>query len=280
MRTATPRHITAYYDTLKSFDHQGATTEGATRIAFQTLLSEAGKKHGFTVLGEQTIQLPNRKSIRFDGEIKDQFKIRRGVWEAKDTNDDLDTEIRKKIAAGYPTKNIIFENTQRAVLYQNGLRVRDVDITQPGNLQQVLDTFFDYAEPMVEEFHAAVGRFRAEIPALAAGLTEIIAQQKASNKTFRTALDAFWELCKTSLNPSTTLAQVEDMLKQHLLTERIFTSVFDNPDFVRRNAIARELEKVIVAFHPLHLSEHPKRWRSAITVCASRSAIASATTIL
>jgi predicted helicase len=37
------------------------------------------------------------------------------------------------------------------------------------------------------------------------------------------------------------------MLKQHLLTERIFRSIFDNPDFVRRNAIARELEKVVEA---------------------------------
>jgi len=247
MHAALPRHIAAYYDTLKSFDHHGASTEGATRIAFQTLLSEAGKKHGFTVLGEQTIQLANKKSIRFDGEVKDQFRMRRGVWEAKDTGDDLDTEIRKKIAVGYPTKNTIFENTQRAVLYQNGTRVSDVDITLPGNLQQLLDTFFDYTEPMVEEFHQAVTRFRTEIPALAAGLTAIIDQEKIKNKTFRAAMETFWELCKTSLNPSTTLAQVEDMLKQHLLTERIFSSVFNNSDFVRRNAIARELERVIDA---------------------------------
>ena len=35
------------------------------------------------------------------------------------------------------------------------------------------------------------------------------------------------------------------MLIQHLLTERIFRTVFNNPDFTRRNTIAREIENVI-----------------------------------
>lgn len=37
------------------------------------------------------------------------------------------------------------------------------------------------------------------------------------------------------------------MLIQHLLTERIFRTVFRNPDFTRRNVIAAEIEKVIDA---------------------------------
>ena len=41
MHAALPR----LHNTLKSFDRNGASTEGATRIAFQTLLSQAGKKH-------------------------------------------------------------------------------------------------------------------------------------------------------------------------------------------------------------------------------------------
>ena len=40
---------------------------------------------------------------------------------------------------------------------------------------------------------------------------------------------------------------VDEMLVQHLLTERLFRTVFDNPDFTRRNAIAAEVEKVIDA---------------------------------
>ena len=37
------------------------------------------------------------------------------------------------------------------------------------------------------------------------------------------------------------------MLTQHLLTERLFRTVFNNPDFTRRNVIANEIEKVIDA---------------------------------
>lgn len=242
-----PRPIANYYDTLQSFHSQGATTEGAVRIAFQNLLSDVGRTRGFTVLGEQTIQLLTKRSIRVDAEVRDQFKIRRGIWESKDTADDLDSEIRKKIAAGYPTKNIIFENTQRAILYQNGTKALDVDITQPQNLQRLLQEFFEYTEPLIEEFHQAVAAFKKEIPHLAEGLTAIIDSEKLENKRFSAALDDFLELCRASLNPATSVDEVEDMLKQHLLTERIFRSVFNNPDFVYRNAIARELEKVVAA---------------------------------
>ena len=174
MHPASHRPINRYYESLHAIQHQGVITEGATRIAFQNLLAEVGKGRGLTVLGEQTIQLPTRRTIRVDAEVRDQLKIRRGLWEAKDTADDLDSEIRKKIAAGYPTKNIIFENTERAVLFQNGSRTLDLDITQPVNLQRVLDEFFGYTEPLIEEFHRAVAAFKKEIPQLAAGLTEII----------------------------------------------------------------------------------------------------------
>ena len=37
------------------------------------------------------------------------------------------------------------------------------------------------------------------------------------------------------------------MLIQHLLTERIFRTVFSNSEFTRRNVIAREIETVITA---------------------------------
>ena len=47
--------------------------------------------------------------------------------------------------------------------------------------------------------------------------------------------------------PNLSRQAVEEMLIQHLLTERMFRNVFNNPDFVRRNAIAAEIEKVIDA---------------------------------
>ena len=54
-----------------------------------------------------------------DGTVRDEYRLARGWWEAKDTGDKLATEIQKKLKAGYPTRNIIFEDTQTAVLYQD-----------------------------------------------------------------------------------------------------------------------------------------------------------------
>ena len=61
------------------------------------------------------------------------------------------------------------------------------------------------------------------------------------------AFRGFHEKCRQSLNPNLSEAAVEEMLIQHLLTERIFRTVFDNPDFTRRNVIASEIENVIDA---------------------------------
>src|SRR5262249_39827534 len=52
---------------------------------------------------------------------------------------------------------------------------------------------------------------------------------------------------KTSLNPNISRAAVDEMLIQHLLTERLIRRIFDNPEFTRRNVIAAEIEKVIDA---------------------------------
>lgn len=38
------------------------------------------------------------KQVRPDGTLRDEFNLHRGYWEAKDTSDNLDVEIRKKIA--------------------------------------------------------------------------------------------------------------------------------------------------------------------------------------
>jgi len=59
------------------------------------------------------------------------------------------------------------------------------------------------------------------------------------------------------------------MLIQRLLTERIFYKVFNNPDFVEWNVIAREIEKTISTLTPQFLSrtdflKSPDRFYGAI----------------
>lgn len=75
----------------------------------------------------------------------------------------------------------------------------------------------------------------------------LIRREKTANPAFIRAFDDFAQLCRQALNPNLADAAVEEMIVQHILTERIFRKVFNNPDFVNRNIIAQEIEKVIRA---------------------------------
>ncbi|MCC6904703.1 MAG: DNA helicase, partial [Anaerolineae bacterium] len=109
------RAISAYYATLQAMAGQGATHEGAVSTAFLTLLTEACRLPKWTVVHQQTIRAAGGRKIRPDAVIYDANHLPRGYWEAKDTRDDLDAEIRRTLAAGYPATNTIFEDTRVAV---------------------------------------------------------------------------------------------------------------------------------------------------------------------
>jgi predicted helicase len=115
---------------------------------------------------------------------------------------------------------------------------------------QKLQTYRDErvdTEPEIEGFQQAVDEFKTRVPELAKGLVEKIVEAHKTNKKFQAAFDAFFTLCRQTLNPNIAAAAVDEMLVQHLLTERLIRKIFDNPEFTRRNVIAAEVEKVIDA---------------------------------
>src|ERR1700724_3119441 len=131
-------HITAthkkaiehYYRELAAYYEHKVTHETAVRSAFQNLLAAFAQSANWILIPEQT--LANGK--RPDGTLRDTFNLPRGYWEAKDSKDDLNTEIRKKITLGYPITNTIFEDTRLAILYQNKKPVLEANLTQPKEL--------------------------------------------------------------------------------------------------------------------------------------------------
>ncbi len=158
--TVKPTHkpVKRYYDDLVSLTAQGVKHEMAVRAPFQHLLEETGRKVGWTLIAELSVE-GRKGAVRPDGTLRDDFQMRRGYWEAKDTDDDLEAEIRKKIAKGYPLTNIIFEDTQRAILYQNGQIAMRTDLTQPPHLCDLLNAFFAYTEPAHEDFEKTSARY-------------------------------------------------------------------------------------------------------------------------
>jgi hypothetical protein len=245
----TPAHplIRKYHETIASLRSQNVEHEMALRQAFQTLLSDSARLHGWTFIAELASQTSGGRNIRPDGTLRDGLTLPRGYWEAKDSADDLEREIDRKIRRGYPLSNIIFEDTRRAVLYQNRNRVLQADLTDPKEISDLLSRFYSHTEPDIRRFEEAVSEFEQRVPELARGLAEKIAEAHRRNRDFEEAFSNFFALCQLSLNPNIRREAVDEMLIQHLLTERLFRTVFDNPEFTRRNAIAIEVEQVIDA---------------------------------
>ena len=241
----THKPITTYYAELRQYTKLGAQHEGAVRVAFQNLLQHYATLRGLTLICEKTRTTPNGNNIRIDGEIVTDFGLIFGHWEAKDLLDELPTEAQQKLTTGYPAKNIIFQTPHRAILYQNGALVLDLDITERQNLIHLLQTFFAYTEENLAEWDAAVNTFQDTIPELGAKLETLIQTERQNTAAFREAFAHFHQQCRDAINPNLAEAEVERMLAQHLMTERIFRTVFDNPDFTHRNIIAREIENVI-----------------------------------
>jgi predicted helicase len=244
---ANHKPVLAYYDALGKFTHIGISHETAVRSAFQNLLESCCRQFSWTLVPEWEFKRPKQRPVRIDGAMVDAFRLAHGYWEAKDEHDDLQKEVKKKFAVGYPKDNIIFQAPERAILFQNGKQILDEDISKADNLVQTLSQFFEYLPPAYEQWEDAVEHFQTEVPKLAEAVKELIERERKTNQKFIQAFTDFYQLCRDSINPNLSELAVEEMLIQHLLTERIFRTVFQNPDFTHRNVIAVEIEKVINA---------------------------------
>ena len=244
---ATHKPVQNYYAALRQFDDLGVTHETAVRSAFQGLLDHCARQHDWTLVPEWEIRRPRQHPLRVDGALLDNFRLTHGFWEAKDSHNDLPKEARKKFDLGYPRDNILFQSPRRALLFQNDTLAFDADLTQPQALIDALHAFFGYTPPAYTEWERAVSEFQDRVPELARSLIEIIEKERKANRRFIQAFADFAELARRSINPNLADAAVEEMLIQHLLTERLFRTIFNNPDFTRRNIIAAEIEKVIDA---------------------------------
>ena len=241
-----PNHkpIRDYYTTLQEYQHHNITHEGAVSSPFDTLLHVCAKQINATFVPQYPMRTTSGNRIVIDGAILDEYGLPLAYWEAKDMDDDLLKSIIDKREAGYPLDNILFQTPQRAILYQNGAETLDLDITEPANLIAALQYLFSYTAPELDNWQTAVTDFREHVPDLANELKERIEQRHENDPAFKKAFTDFYDTCRTSINPELSQDAVEEMLIQHILTERIFRTVFDRSDFTRRNIIAHEIENV------------------------------------
>jgi predicted helicase len=254
-----PTHkiLKTFYQEINALSELKIDTEGSVAPAFANLLRHCANQCDFKFVEQYSLNRDGKHPIRTDGTLLDQFELRHGIWEAKDIHDDLPKAIQQKWKAGYPKDNILFQTPHRLVLWQDGREVFNEDITSnPNLLIDGLDLFFSYNPPAYEQWLEAVIAFKDKVKEHGDALLTIIEQELKQNQKFQKAFDRFMQLCLEAINPNLSPNAVKEMLIQHLLTERIFRTVFKNPDFVERNIIAREIETVIMALTSRSFSRH------------------------
>jgi predicted helicase len=259
----THRAVSGYYLALAQLSNVGAKHESAVRSAFDQLIEACAGPLKWTLVREYAVTRKGAAPLRLDAVLLDSYRIPHGVIEAKDDGDDLAVEVRSKLKLGYPAKNTLFWQPKRLLLVQDGTGARDLPLIGadghplPGNLVEVLSVFFNYTEPVIADWERATEEFRERVAELGRSVREVIQRARGTigfvpNKKFVAAFDAFTALCRTAINPTLSVEAVEEMLIQHLLTARLFGTVFSNPGFTRRNVIAVEIEKVIDALASGH----------------------------
>ena len=234
-------HIERYHaDLTQLIEFGGSDSELNIRPAFQNCLAAycGDRKERFALVPE----LRTPSGIVPDGTVKDSLRMARGYWEAKDTHDDLDAEIERKFNRGYPRDNIVFEDSQTAVLIQNREEAMRVDMSRPGELHRLIRRFLDYELPQIEEFRQAQRQFKDDLPAVLANLRGAIEAAESDNSDYRAASADFLTQCRQSISPEVSEADVREMLLQHILTRDIFLRVFGEDQFHRENNIAQQLD--------------------------------------
>ena len=232
-------HIERYYAVLSELiEFGGSDNELNIRPAFQNCLD------GYCSAHRERLKLVPELSAAGgipDGTVKDSLRMARGYWEAKDTHDDLDTEIQRKFNRGYPRDNILFEDSQSAILFQNREEAMRVEMREPADLNRLILRFLNYELPQIEEFRHAQQQFKADLPTVLANLRQSIEDAEANNPEYQQHAAEFLEQCRQSISPAVSEADVREMLLQHILTQDIFLRVFAEDQFHRENNIASHL---------------------------------------
>src|SRR6185312_11639570 len=150
----------------------GSRNESALEGAFQKLLNGYARPRGLKLVPKVEYVTKSGSKVYPDGTLKTALRQDWGYWEAKDSDDDLDEEIHKKLSKGYPRDNVLFEDGETAVLIQNGAEVGRAAHKDSESLDELLSSFFGYERPDVATFHRAIEKFKEDLPSVLSALRD------------------------------------------------------------------------------------------------------------
>jgi len=96
----THKAVATYYDALAKFAKLGVKHETAVRSAFQELLEHCARQFDWKLVPEYAIKRKGKPDAKADGALLDNYGLNHGLWEAKDSADDVNREIKHKFSVG------------------------------------------------------------------------------------------------------------------------------------------------------------------------------------
>jgi hypothetical protein len=159
------QYIVQYRAALRGVaDFGGSLNESSIRGCFVALVNNFAQKRNLQLVPELEYKTASGGTVRPDGTLKDRFRLSYGYYEAKDPKDDLNKEIEEKRRKGYPFSNIIFEDSQTAVLFQNNAEVMRINMQNDAELEKILNRYLDFEREEIFNFKKALEKFAEELP--------------------------------------------------------------------------------------------------------------------
>ena len=101
-----------------------------------------------------------------------------------------------------------------------------MDMSRDGELHRLIRIFLDYELPEIQEFRHAQSQFKTDLPTVMENLRATVAEAETDNPEYQEAASSFLDLCRRTIGPAVSPADVREMLLQHILTKDIFLSIF------------------------------------------------------
>jgi len=236
--------IDEYYRKIDNIRNIGKTNnERSLRIAFDTLLEKYTTEKGLQYIPEHKLSKSRKVP---DGTILNSAGFKVGYYESKDTDDNLEEEINKKLRI-YPNFNILFEDTETIVLYQDGNRYQG-KIAEKNKLDEILTKFVNYQTLETTDYYQAITDFKNNLPKVLSSLKIFLTEQLHSNETLKLKRREFVVVCRASINKEIRVEDIDEMIIQHILTNEIFSSIFDKGSYHSENIVAKQLNDVVNTF--------------------------------
>ena len=251
-------HIEHYYAEKERFiQFGGSDNELSIRRAFANCLDSYCRDHRNKLA--LVDELGSGKGNQPDGTVKDVLRMPTGIGRPRTCTTTWTRKSSASSTAATPVTTSFLRTRMTAVLFQNGGEAMRVDMTRPGELHRLIRRFLDFELPQIEDFRKAREQFRKDLPEVLKNLREAVEEAERANVYFQESAARFLHLCRQSIGPAVSQADVREMLLQHILTKDIFLRVFGEDQFhqgEQRRSGARRL-----GGHLLHRRSPPSGHR-------------------